>query len=156
MTNEIERRDIEPQFWKHKKLQHMTPKEWESLCDGCGKCCMNKLEDSESGEVEFTTVACRLFDDTTCLCACYPIRHQFVPNCVVLRPSNIAAHLYWLPQTCAYRLIYENKPLYSWHPLNSGSQETVHAAGVSMQDKTIPEFAVTVEHWEDYIIEEPI
>ncbi len=137
-------------------MAKLNPQEWEALCDGCGKCCLNKLEDEDTGEVAMTRVACRLLDDQTCLCAKYPIRHQFVPECIVLTPKTILKNLYWLPQTCAYRLVHEGRPLYAWHPLISGDPQTVHDAGVSVQGLTIPEFEVAEEDWEDHIIEEPI
>lgn len=151
----IDRSELTPGFWERKALTDLSPKEWEALCDGCGKCCLNKLEDEETGHVELTCVACRLFDDSTCRCAQYDIRHQFVPECIVLKPSNIDSHAYWMPQTCAYRLLWEGKPLYDWHPLISGTPETVHRAGVSMRNATVPEFEVHEDDWEDHIIEEP-
>jgi hypothetical protein len=116
---------------------------------------MNKLEDEDTGEVVLTRVACRLFDDTTCQCAQYPIRHQFVPECIVLKPTNMDANLYWMPETCAYKLRWQGKPLYDWHPLISGRADSVHDAGVSMQSRTVPEFEIPEEDWEDHIIEEP-
>ncbi|UXX82614.1 YcgN family cysteine cluster protein [Roseovarius pelagicus] len=146
---------LRPRFWETVSLQRMTRAEWEALCDGCGKCCMNKLEDEDTGEVALTRVACRLFDDTTCRCAQYPIRHQFVPECIVLKPANMDANLYWMPDTCAYKLLWQGKPLFDWHPLISGDPETVHAAGVSMQSRTVPEFEIDEDDWEDHIIEEP-
>ena len=136
-------------------MSKLSQKEWEALCDGCGKCCLNKLEDDETGEVELTRVACRLLDDNTCHCSQYPIRHQFVPECIVLSPKNIDDHMYWLPQTCAYRLVHEGRPLYDWHPLISGNPETVHARGNTLRNYTVSEFEVADEDWEDYIIEEP-
>ena len=154
-TDPIERNGLTPRFWERKALTAMSEKEWEALCDGCGKCCLNKLEDEDTGHVELTRVACRLFDDSTCRCAQYDIRHQFVPECIVLKPSNIDDHAYWMPQTCAYRLLWEGKPLFDWHPLISGTAQSVHDAGVSMQDKTVPEFEVHEDDWEDHIIEEP-
>ena len=129
--------------------------EWEALCDGCGKCCLNKLEDDETGQVVLTRVACRLLDDQSCLCSQYEIRHQFVPECIVLTPKTIEENLYWLPQTCAYRLVYEGRDLFQWHPLISGNAESVHEAGVSVQGLTVPEFEIAEEDWEDHIIEEP-
>ncbi|KIC50355.1 YcgN family cysteine cluster protein [Tateyamaria sp. ANG-S1] len=155
MSDPIDRNGLSPRFWKKKSIDKLTRKEWEALCDGCGKCCLNKLEDEESGEVALTRVACRLLDDETCRCGQYDIRHQFVPDCIVLKPSNIAEHLYWIPETCAYRLVYEGKPLFDWHPLISGTAESVHAAGVSMRGRTVSEFDVADEDWEDHIIEEP-
>ncbi len=137
-------------------MAQMSQKEWEALCDGCGKCCLNKLEDEDSGEVALTNVACRLLDDSNCRCSQYDIRHQFVPECIVMSPSNIEDHLYWMPQTCAYRLVYEGRPLEAWHPLISGTPSSVHEAGVSVKGMTVPEFEVDEDEWEEHIIEEPI
>lgn len=156
MSDPIDRGGLRERFWETKPMTKLNPQEWEALCDGCGKCCLNKLEDEDTGEVAMTRVACRLLDDQTCLCAKYPIRHQFVPECIVLTPKTILKNLYWLPQTCAYRLVHEGRPLYSWHPLISGDPQTVHDAGVSVQGLTIPEFEVAEEDWEDHIIEEPM
>jgi uncharacterized cysteine cluster protein YcgN (CxxCxxCC family) len=152
----IDRSGLRPRFWETVPMKKLTPAEWEALCDGCGKCCLNKLEDAETGEVALTRVACRLLDDQTCRCAQYPIRHQFVPECIVLTPKTVRANLYWLPQTCAYRLVHEGRPLYYWHPLVSGTAQSVHDAGISVQGLTVPEFEVDDDDWEDHIIEEPI
>ncbi|MCK0149930.1 YcgN family cysteine cluster protein [Marivita sp. S6314] len=152
----IDRAGLAPRFWERKALKDLSQAEWEALCDGCGKCCLNKLEDEDTGHVELTRVACRLFDDSTCRCAQYEIRHQFVPECIVLKPTNIDDHAYWMPQTCAYRLLWEGKPLFDWHPLISGTPQSVHDAGVSVKDQTVPEFEVHEDDWEDHIIEEPI
>ena len=146
---------LRPRFWETVPLTRLNRAEWEALCDGCGKCCMNKLEDEDTGEVVMTRVACRLFDDTTCQCAQYPIRHQFVPECIVLKTTNMDANLYWMPETCAYKLRWQGKPLYDWHPLISGRADSVHDAGVSMQNRTVPEFEIPEDDWEDHIIEEP-
>lgn len=145
-----------PGFWERKSMHEMSPEEWEALCDGCGKCCLNKLEDEDTGEVVLTRVACRLLDDESCRCTQYPIRHQFVPDCIVLSPGNIKDNLYWMPQTCAYRLLWEGRQLPDWHPLVSGDSQSVHAAGVSMRGRTVPEWDVTEEDWEDHLIEEPL
>ena len=155
MSDPIQRKGFAPKFWERKKLDQMSREEWEALCDGCGKCCLNKLEDEDSGEVALTRVACRLLDDATCRCAQYDIRHQFVPDCIVLRPDNLDSHAYWMPQTCAYRLLWQGKPLPEWHPLISGTAESVHKAGVSMQHRMLSEFETPEEDWEDHIIEEP-
>jgi len=152
----IDRGGLRRRFWETEPLNKLTPQEWEALCDGCGKCCLNKLEDEDTGEVVLTRVACRLLDDQSCRCTQYPVRHNFVPECIVLTPKTIEKNLYWLPQTCAYRLRYEGRPLYAWHPLNSGTAQSVHDAGVSVQGLTIPEFEVAEEDWEDHIIEEPL
>jgi uncharacterized cysteine cluster protein YcgN (CxxCxxCC family) len=155
MSDGISRGGLRPRFWETVPMDRMNRAEWEALCDGCGKCCLNKLEDEDTGEVALTRVACRLLDDESCLCSQYPIRHKFVPECIVLTPKTLRDNLYWLPQTCAYRLVVEGRPLYPWHPLISGDPETVHAAGVSVRGLTIPEFEVGEDDWEDHIIEEP-
>ncbi|MEM9788016.1 MAG: YcgN family cysteine cluster protein [Pseudomonadota bacterium] len=155
MSTKIPRDGLTSRFWETKRMQDMSRKEWEALCDGCGKCCLNKLEDDE-GTVALTRVACRLLDNDTCLCVNYKDRHQYVPECIVLTPETIEKNLYWLPQTCGYRLIYEGRPLYDWHPLISGDPRSVHDAGVSVKGMTVPEFEIDEDDWEDHIIEEPL
>jgi uncharacterized cysteine cluster protein YcgN (CxxCxxCC family) len=154
-TDPINRDGLTHRYWEKKPLKKLNNAEWEALCDGCGKCCLNKLEDEDSGDVALTSVACRLLDDATCRCAHYETRHRFVPDCIVLKPSNIDSHIYWMPQTCAYRLLHQGQPLPDWHPLISGTPDSVHAAGVSVQGRTVSEFDVNDDDWEDYIIEEP-
>ncbi len=156
MADLIERKGLREKFWEKLPLKNLTPKEWEALCDGCGKCCLNKLEDPDTGEVALTRIACRLLDNETCQCGQYDIRKQLVPECIVMKPDNIAEYAYWLPATCAYKLLWEGKALYNWHPLISGDSETVHRAGISVQGRTLPEFEIPEEDWEDYIIEETI
>jgi uncharacterized cysteine cluster protein YcgN (CxxCxxCC family) len=129
--------DVTP-FWKAKSLSQMTRHEWESLCDGCGRCCLHKLRDEETRKLAFTNVACRLLELHACSCMRYPIRHQFVPDCVVLTPESVG-EIDWLPPSCAYRLVHEGKDLAWWHPLVSGDPETVHAAGVSVRGRVISE-----------------
>ena len=154
-SDPINRDGLAHRFWEKKPMAKLSKREWEALCDGCGKCCLNKIEDEETGRVYLTRVACRLFDDSTCKCGQYKIRHQFVPECIVLRPDNIDEHAYWMPRTCAYRLVWQGKPLPNWHPLVSGDPETVHDAGVSMRGRTVAEFEVDEDDWEDHLIEEP-
>ncbi|SLN50633.1 YcgN family cysteine cluster protein [Pseudooctadecabacter jejudonensis] len=156
MSDPIDRDNIRPSFWSHMSLEKLTNSEWEALCDGCGKCCLNKLEDEDTGEVALTRVACKLLDDSTCRCSAYDIRHRFVPECIVLTPATITDHMYWLPQTCAYRLVHEGKPLFDWHPLISGTAQSVHDAGVSVQDMTVSEANTPDDDWETHIIEEPL
>jgi uncharacterized protein len=144
---------MRPRFWEL-PLPKLTPPEWEALCDGCGKCCLNKLEFEDTGEVAFTRVACRLLDGDTCQCTNYPDRKKYVPECVVLTPKTLPKIAYWLPQTCAYRLLHEGKSLLEWHPLLTGDPNSVHDAGMSVQGWTIPEYAVDEDDWEDYIIDE--
>ena len=126
---------MEP-FWKTKTLEAMSATEWESLCDGCGKCCMSKLEDEDTGEIHWTSVACRLFDEGSCRCRNYPDRLSLVDDCVGLTPQNVTT-LSWLPSTCAYRLVAEGRDLYWWHRLVSGDPNTVHAAGISMRGRVV-------------------
>lgn len=156
MSDPIDRKGLKDRFWERKPLAKMSQKEWESLCDGCGKCCLNKLEDEDSGEVALTRIACRLLDDSNCRCAHYDNRHQFVPDCIVLKPDNLDTHAYWMPQTCAYRLLWQGKPLPEWHPLISGTAQSVHDAGVSVQGWTLSEFDIPEDEWEEHVIEEPI
>ncbi|MGB3457204.1 MAG: YcgN family cysteine cluster protein [Litorimonas sp.] len=125
-------------FWQTKTLDAMTPEEWESLCDGCGKCCLIRLEDDETGEVFTTDAHCRLFDNGSCRCSDYANRKAVVSDCVILKPQNIAA-LKWMPRTCAYRLLSEGKTLPDWHHLRTGSRETIHDVGMSVQSATVSE-----------------
>jgi len=121
-------------FWKVKSLERMTPQEWESLCDGCGKCCLAKLEDEDSGDIYFTSVGCRLFDAGLCRCTDYDNRQARVADCIRLTPENVRT-IAWLPATCAYRLVAEGRDLPRWHHLVSGSRDTIHRAGKSMQGR---------------------
>ena len=156
ISDPIERKGLTTRFWEKKSLSQMSVVEWEALCDGCGKCCLNKIEDDDSGDVYFTRVACRLFDNSTCYCGQYENRHQFVPECITLTPKSIKDHAYWLPKTCAYLLLWQKKPLYEWHPLISGSEQSVHDAGISIKEQTVPEFEVHEDDWENYLIEDEI
>ncbi len=141
-------------FWQAKALNAMTPAEWESLCDGCGRCCVIKLEDEETGELHYTDIACRLFDDRTCRCGNYRLRAKLVAGCVVLTPKKLPLVAHWLPPTCAYRLLHEGKPLYDWHPLVSGDPDSVHAAGISLRGRVVPEYEVDEDEYEDHIVAE--
>ena len=130
--------DQEAPFWKAKPLTKMSREEWESLCDGCAKCCLHKLEDEESGEIAQTNVACRLLDMNSCRCTRYSERRRLVPDCVVLEPGNVG-NLSWMPATCAYRLLAEGKDLFDWHPLISGDPDSVHRAGISVRGRAVSE-----------------
>lgn len=125
-------------FWEDKPLTALSRAEWESLCDGCGKCCLHKLEDEETGEIYPTNVACRLLDRRNARCKDYRNRRRLVPDCVRLTPDTLAA-IDWLPSTCAYRLVAAGLPLPEWHHLVSGSAETVHEAGISVRGWTVSE-----------------
>lgn len=122
-------------FWQSKSLAEMSGKEWESLCDGCGRCCLHKIEDEDTGAIYATSVACRLLDGQTCRCRDYPRRQSKVPDCIRLDSVEKIAALPWLPRDCAYRLLAEGKQLKWWHYLISGSRETVHEAGISARGK---------------------
>jgi len=152
VSDPIDRAGLRDRYWERVPLKNMTLKEWEALCDGCGRCCLNKLEDPDTGEVALTRVACRLLDGETCRCAQYDIRHQFVPECIRMTPATIEQHAYWLPKTCAYRILFYGGALHDWHPLISGTPQTVHDAGISVQGWTVPEFEVPEEEWEEHII----
>ena len=126
------------QFWKRKSLSEMTAAEWESLCDGCGLCCMLKVQDEDTGDVFYTDVACRLFDIETCRCTDYANRAKQVADCLVLTADEKDAYE-WLPDSCAYRRLANGQELPGWHPLITGRPESVHEAGISMQGKAISE-----------------
>ncbi len=146
---------LRPKFWEL-DLAELNHAEWEALCDGCGKCCLNKLEDEATGEVALTNIACRLLDCATARCSHYENRHAYVPECITLSPETIARHHYWLPQTCAYKLRFDGKPLPGWHPLLTGDPESVYRAGVSVRGRAISEEYVSEDDWENHIIEEPL
>ena len=137
-------------FWETKSLKQMTKCEWESLCDGCGKCCLHKLEDIDTGEVSISNVTCSFLDEETCNCKDYSNREKNVPDCISLDLKNIKK-LQWLPETCAYRLIDEGKSLYNWHHLISGSKSTIHEYGMSVRDYSINESKLN--NAEEYILE---
>ena len=137
-------------FWKSLRLAEMNPEQWESLCDGCAKCCLQKVEDEESGEVYFTNIVCRLLDLENCRCTRYSERSKLVPNCVALT-IDILQDPYWLPATCAYRLLAEGKDLPLWHPLVSGSAQTLTESGNSIRGRVIPE--TEADDWEHHLID---
>jgi len=138
-------------FWETKKLNEMTPDEWESLCDACGKCCVHKIQDEDTEEIFYTDIACRLLDIHTCRCTQYEQRHTLVPECVVMNAGN-RDMLEWMPSTCAYRLLAEGKPLYPWHPLLTGNPQSTHEADISVQDLLVRE--ETVDDILDHVLED--
>lgn len=146
-------------FWKRKKLSDMSVAEWEAICDGCGSCCLHKIQDVDTGDIAFTNVSCHQLDLETCKCSDYCRRQQRVPDCINLNHHNIQK-LEWLPNTCAYRLLDEGKELSWWHPLVSGDPETVHTAGISVRGKGICEDDVEdmKDHIEKWLVkaEDPI
>lgn len=125
-------------FWERKSLAEMTTHEWESLCDGCAKCCRHQLEDIETGKIHPTRVGCRLLDTHTCRCSDYTRRHETVPDCIRLAPEDMDEY-HWLPKTCAYRRVHEGRGLAAWHPLVSGRAESVHEAGISVRGRLVNE-----------------
>lgn len=141
-------------FWREKPLDEMTNEEWESLCDGCGKCCMIRLEDEDSGKIADTNIACKLFERTECTCSDYLNRCTLVPDCVKLTPDNLAA-LDWMPKTCTYRLVFEGYELPPWHHLITGDRESIHQAGMSVRDRTVSEEEVAPDDAEQYLIQWP-
>ncbi len=146
------RKEVNSKFWEEKSLGEMSFDEWEQLCDGCGRCCLNKIEDQETGKIHFTNVACRLLDLDACQCSSYNDRRRFVPDCRKLTPKNLG-RFPWLPSTCAYRLLAEGKTLFWWHHLISKSFETVHQAGVSIRGRSISER--DIEKLEDHLASWP-
>ena len=140
-------------FWEEKSLAEMSREEWESLCDGCARCCLIKLEDEETEELHYTAVACRYLDRHKCQCTAYADRTRLVPDCLELSMDNVD-QLYWMPQSCAYRLLAAGRPLPEWHPLISGNPDSVHQAGISVRGFAISEDDVdSVEDLEAYIID---
>lgn len=140
-------------FWLDKSLDEMSPDQWESLCDGCGKCCLHKLEDEDTGDVHYTNVACRLLNIDTIRCDNYPMRKRFVPDCINLNPEKLKT-INWLPETCAYLLLHEGKPLPQWHHLISGSYDTVHEIKKSIKGKIVSEKEASDLH--DHIVDDGV
>ena len=154
-------------FWKTKTLAEMSDSEWESLCDGCGRCCLVKLEEDLSHlgpeaeatanpSIYFTNIGCRLLDTQSCRCRNYPGRSASVPDCVRLTPE-VVNEIGWLPPTCAYRRLAQGRDLAWWHPLVSGDPETVHTAGISVRGRVVAlEDELGKDSLEDYIVDWPL
>jgi uncharacterized protein len=142
-------------FWEVKSLEELDDKEWESLCDGCGRCCLVKLEDEDTGAIHFTNIACKLFDATACRCSDYRQRRRRVRDCLKLTPDLVRS-LSWLPASCAYRRLSEGRTLAWWHPLVSGSPDTVHEAGISVRGRVAAsERELKLDDYPDYIVAWP-
>ena len=141
-------------FWEKLALHEMSAEQWESLCDGCGRCCLHKLQHPDTGEVVYTDVACRLLDVSTCRCASYETRSYHVPQCTDLRRSAVTM-LRWLPVSCAYRLLYEGQPLPAWHPLLTGDLASTMQAGMCVTGWALPERDVPADEVEDHILDDP-
>lgn len=139
-------------WWNHIPLNELSPSQWESLCDGCGKCCLHKLEDEDDGTVYATAVACELLDCATARCSDYAQRQQRVPGCVVLRPDDVTVFS-WLPPTCAYRLRQQKRPLPDWHPLVTGDSESTRKHGHSVAGRCVSARNVHPDDFEEHVIE---
>lgn len=138
-------------YWETTALEEMTPEQWERLCDGCGRCCLNKLEDEDTGDVVLTRLACRLLDIGACRCSDYAHRFDKMPDCINLTPQKVR-ELRWLPATCGYRRVKEGRGLAWWHPLVSGDPETVHQAGISVRSFARSEKGIAEHSFARYII----
>lgn len=143
--------ELRPLFWKKYPLEQLNAAEWEALCDGCGQCCLIKLEDDETHDIAYTKVSCKLLDGQTAQCSDYAHRHQFVPDCIQLTLEKLQ-NIRWLPSSCAYRRRFEGKNLPSWHYLNTGSRQSVVKAGKSVAKRCVSEANVHEDDIEDYIV----
>jgi len=142
---------INPRFWENKTLDELSDEEWEALCDGCGRCCLQKLEDEDTGKVHFTNIACRLLDQSTCRCKQYERRFEEVHDCLAVRPLT-EEKLGWLPPSCAYRRLANDQPLADWHPLVSGDPASVHAAEISILGCCESETDIPLTQWAEHVI----
>ena len=145
------RSEIDPKFWETKTLRELSPSEWEALCDRCGLCCLEKLEDPENGEIYLTSITCDFFELSECHCLIYDYRHDLYPDCIELTPYNLG-QLKWLPETCAYRLLAEGKHLPTWHHLVCGDPQAVHETGISVLDKAVCGRYAGLSEWKTAII----
>ena len=157
MPNALDDKNLRPEFWQNLPLEELNGAEWEALCDGCGKCCLLKLEDIDTGDVRYTNVACRLFDHFGCRCNNYAKRHDLVHDCIRFTPESIAESAAWMPKTCSYRLRHEGKPLPAWHHLISGDRELVHELGHSLRSmKLRNERNVAASRIEDHVVDDAV
>jgi uncharacterized cysteine cluster protein YcgN (CxxCxxCC family) len=142
---------VEKQFWKITPLAQMSDQQWESLCDGCGRCCVHKFQDEDTEELLFTNVACQLLDCETARCSDYPNRLEKVAGCIKITPQMLAndTQRHWLPSTCAYRLIAEDKPLFDWHPLIAGNDQAIMDEGIKLAGGLVPESEADLQEIED-------
>ena len=150
-TSEAVVGDENAPFWKTKALEELSPGEWESLCDGCARCCLVKLEDEDTSEVHLTRLSCSMLNVGTCRCRDYPNRFAKMPDCINIDVEKVRT-LTWLPETCGYRVVAEGRDLAWWHPLVSGSPETVHQAGISVRSLAMNEKRVKEDNYWRYII----
>ncbi|HQQ63239.1 MAG TPA: YcgN family cysteine cluster protein [Pseudomonadales bacterium] len=143
-------------FWETVALPDMTAAQWESLCDGCALCCLQKLEDEDNNEIYYTDVACQLLDissdDTNCRCKHYRHRAAHVEHCMLLTPDNLGEAMRWLPDTCAYKRLAQQQPLPAWHPLLTGSRESVHKAGISARGRCVSELVVDERNLDEHVV----
>jgi len=142
-----------PSFWQVKNLAELSIEEWESLCDGCARCCLYKIQDIDTDELFYTNVACRFLQPNSCRCTDYVHRNDIMPTCILLTPGNLK-DIDWMPPTCAYRLLSEGRSLRWWHPLVSGDPEFVHSAGISIRGSYLPELEADMDHLENYVTDE--
>ncbi len=150
-----ENTEIAKPWWKQKSLAEMSRPEWESICDHCGKCCLNKLEDESDGTVYYTDIACDLLDAESCQCGDYANRETLVPDCVRLTMDNLD-DLYWMPPSCAYRLLHEGNDLPEWHHLVTGDKNSIHRVGESIAGRFVYSKTINEDQWEERIVEWPL
>lgn len=150
MAHSLEQGEAVDRFWE-KPLSELNDSEWERLCDGCGRCCLKKLQDDDGGETHYTRVVCRFFEEETSRCSCYEQRTRLVPDCVKVKQVDASAFA-WMPATCAYRLRFEDKPLYNWHPLISGSRQAMENAEIPIAGRTLSEEFVHRDGYQEHII----
>lgn len=143
-------------FWQSIPLDKMTKAEWEALCDGCGKCCLIKLEDKDTDKVYYTNLSCHLLNPTSCQCRSYGNRHSLVPMCLSMSYETLKKIVTWLPKSCTYKLLYEGDVIPHWHHLISNDKDSVHSSGNSVREKIIPQDEVPEEFWEEYVIGDDI